>query len=461
MRLLKISVLFFVLFSLAFSPVYAQDDNPPVYIVQPGDTLTSIAFRFVISVDDLIKANNITDANALQPGDQLILPGLVGVHGTLTTRPVALGETLRDISRTFQVSSTGISRLNHLTSPSELYAGVNLILPVVDESKRLTGRASLAEGESLLEFAVAQNTDPWSLQSYNAFSSPWDALPGDTLYFPSSAPAVDSAIINPSIQSVLITPLPLVQGKTTEIKVNTRVPLDLSGSLLGQDLHFESLEENTYVALAGVNGLQNPGIYPIRLTGKGTDGISFDFEQMILVESGNYYRDPNLTVDPSTVDPKVTVPEQEQITQIAAQFNPKKYWDGLFSSPGYDPNWITSWYGNRRTYNEDPTETFHTGVDYGGGVGIPIKADAAGVVVFAGPLTVRGNATIIDHGWGIYSGFWHQSEIKVQVGDFVTPGQVIGLIGGTGRVTGAHLHWEIWVNGIQVDPLDWLKTVYP
>jgi len=74
---------------------------------------------------------------------------------------------------------------------------------------------------------------------------------------------------------------------------------------------------------------------------------------------------------------------------------------------------------------------------------------------------VRGNATIIDHGWGIYSGMWHQSKINVEVGQMIKAGDVIGLVGGTGRVTGAHLHWELWVNGIQVDPMDWLENIYP
>ncbi|HQX18297.1 MAG TPA: M23 family metallopeptidase, partial [Anaerolineales bacterium] len=60
-----------------------------------------------------------------------------------------------------------------------------------------------------------------------------------------------------------------------------------------------------------------------------------------------------------------------------------------------------------------------------------------------------------------YSGFWHQSELLVSVGDFVEQGQVIGLVGGTGRVTGAHLHWEVWVNGAQVNPLEWLNQIFP
>jgi murein DD-endopeptidase MepM/ murein hydrolase activator NlpD len=103
----------------------------------------------------------------------------------------------------------------------------------------------------------------------------------------------------------------------------------------------------------------------------------------------------------------------------------------------------------------------HTGIDFCGGEGLPIFAPAAGRVVFAAPLTVRGNATIIDHGWGVYSGFWHQSEIQVNVGDVVEQGQVIGLVGGTGRSTGPHQHWEVWVNGVQVDPLNWLNQAYP
>ena len=74
---------------------------------------------------------------------------------------------------------------------------------------------------------------------------------------------------------------------------------------------------------------------------------------------------------------------------------------------------------------------------------------------------MRGYATIIDHGWGVYSGFWHQSEIRVNVGDVVTPGQVIGLVGSTGRSTGPHLHWELWVGGVQVDPLQWVQESFP
>jgi murein DD-endopeptidase MepM/ murein hydrolase activator NlpD len=194
------------------------------------------------------------------------------------------------------------------------------------------------------------------------------------------------------------------------------------------------------------------------------DGSKQSFEQMVLVTSGNYYSE-ELYVPAETVDPTVTEPENQNILAITQPSTPVKFWNGIFTSPAVYPDQYTSRYGTRRTYYGTGTdltiEGFHTGLDFAGGEGLQIFAPAPGKVVFAAPLTVRGNATIIDHGWGIYSGFWHQSQIAVNVGDMVEQGQVIGLVGGTGRVTGAHLHWEVWVNGVQVNPLEWLNQAYP
>jgi murein DD-endopeptidase MepM/ murein hydrolase activator NlpD len=76
-------------------------------------------------------------------------------------------------------------------------------------------------------------------------------------------------------------------------------------------------------------------------------------------------------------------------------------------------------------------------------------------------LTVRGNATYIDHGWGVYTGYLHQSQLLVQAGDRVETGQLIGMVGNTGRATGPHLHWEVWVGGVPVQPLEWTSQSYP
>jgi murein DD-endopeptidase MepM/ murein hydrolase activator NlpD len=92
---------------------------------------------------------------------------------------------------------------------------------------------------------------------------------------------------------------------------------------------------------------------------------------------------------------------------------------------------------------------------------LALLVTGAGVVILAENLPVRGNATIIDHGWGVITGYWHQSEIYVAVGDVVAPGQTIGVVGSTGRSTGPHLHWEMWVGGVQVDPMQWVQQSFP
>jgi murein DD-endopeptidase MepM/ murein hydrolase activator NlpD len=136
-------------------------------------------------------------------------------------------------------------------------------------------------------------------------------------------------------------------------------------------------------------------------------------------------------------------------------------WDGPFQFPSPYTEAFPSRFGSRRNYNDTGYFYYHTGLDFYGGTGTQILAPAPGRVVFAGLLAVRGNTTFIDHGWGILTGYLHQSEIQVAEGDLVETGQVIGLVGATGRVTGAHLHWEIWVGGVPVDPLDWVANSYP
>jgi murein DD-endopeptidase MepM/ murein hydrolase activator NlpD len=169
------------------------------------------------------------------------------------------------------------------------------------------------------------------------------------------------------------------------------------------------------------------------------------------------------------VDPAITGPEDELWNSLPLAITPERYWDGVFALPSALPAqycldtgecW-SSRFGNRRSYNGGPYNAFHTGLDIIGQVGADIFAPAPGEVVFAGPLTVRGNATMIDHGWGIYTGYMHQSEIFVETGQRVETGDLIGLVGATGRVDGPHLHWEVWVNGVRVDPLDWLLSPYP
>ena len=111
-----------------------------------------------------------------------------------------------------------------------------------------------------------------------------------------------------------------------------------------------------------------------------------------------------------------------------------------------------------RSYNLGPYDRVHGGVDFAAPTGTDVRAVAAGLVVLALDLNVRGQSIVLDHGMGVYTGYWHLSEMYVEVGEFVTNGSVIGAMGNTGRSTGPHLHWQLWVNGTVVNPLQWLYS---
>ncbi len=461
-RLLFIFVLTLAV-SLMVQPAFAQESGP-VYIVQPGDTLSFIASRFNVTIAELVAANPALDPNLLAQGQRIVIPGLEGVSGVLETEIIPLGDSLRSLSRRTRVSDDLLRKLNRLISPSELYVGTSIIVPTQDQQEPLSTRISPSPGESLLELAVRQGSDPWTLASINKLGATWQALPGDILYSPTGTGEGNATGLPSAFLSAEIEPLPLIQGSTEVIRAEVQEGVSLAGQLVDMPLHFFPTDAGQ-VALQGINVLLEPGVYPLLIEATLPDGSRQSFGQMVLVNPGNYLSEEIPLNDPSTLDPAVTEPELQTIIALTTPATPTRYWNGIFASPAVDPTCFSSRYGTRRTYrvvNSDiELPGFHTGLDFCGGEGLQIFAPAPGRVVFAAPLTVRGNATVIDHGWGVYSGIWHQSQMFVNVGDMVEEGQVIGLVGGTGRVTGAHLHWEVWVNGVQVNPLDWLNQSYP
>ncbi len=455
-------------FIFTSKPVQAQDVSGPVYIVQPGDSLSSIASRFGVSLPELMSANGINDPNQLDAGQQLVIPGMEGITGILNTELINFGDSYRSLTRRTQVPQDLFKKLNHVVSPTEFYVGVSMIVPAQQGSHSLNTRVTPTAGESLLELAVKHNTDPWTLAHYNSLGGSWDGLPGDTLFAAGGDAGQNTSGLPSAFISAEIQHLPLKQGGTGAIIVRAIPNVTLAGILVDHQLHFFTAEDGTQIALQGVHALLEPGVYPLRLDATLPDGSKQSYEQFVLIISGNYPEDPLLAVIPALIDPAVTVPEDKQLVDITLPSTSTKYWKGDFISPAIayaESTYFTSRFGNRRVYLGQGTDLkinwWHTGLDFGGGTGLPITAPAAGKVVFAGPLTVRGDATVIDHGWGVYSGFWHQSQIQVQVGQIVEQNQVIGLVGGTGRATGPHLHWDLWVNGVQVDPLDWLTNTYP
>lgn len=465
------NLLLAILLLLPFQAVKAQDEHPiesPVYIVQPGDTLTDIAFRFGVSFTDIVQLNQITDPNLVSEGMELRIPGMEGVSGVLTTAVIPLGQNMRNLIRQYQMPENLLVSINRITSPIELFAGSNLIVLQSDRQNVLYPQGSLADGESLLAMAAGSKVNPWAFVLENDLASPSAALPGEMLFHTNQSGDQSVIALSTLVESITITPLPIIQGSTANIHIKTDQELTLSGTLNGYNLHFFPVEDG-YVALQGIHAMATPGPAEFELAVSNSSNQIFEVQQNVLLKSGNFAYSPSIPVDPATIDEANTKPEDEQVRQIVSAVTPKKMWEGPFIEPidvpaGYTmvPDCRTDSFGNRRSYNNGPYNSFHTGIDLSK-CGLPgeIYAPAAGTVVFSGPLIVRGNYTVIDHGWGIFTAYGHQSEVFVKTGDHVEAGQVIGMIGATGRVDGPHLHWEVWVNGVLVQPLDWIYQTYP
>ena len=463
-RLLFLSLA--IILSLAlYSPAIAQDggQDKPYYIVQEGDSLWQIAARFGITVEDLQKENNISDPGQVVTGARLIIPGLSGVNGQLDTISISYGETLRSVSRRYNVSEGMLALLNRLVNPAELYAGAPLIVPVTKNQGRPSAdRTSLTSGQSLLELAVLRGEDPWSLSVDNNLPGTWSALPADVLQVAGTSQESTPSALPDTIIKVEVDSLQMIQGATIVIKVYAPPGITMRGSLAERSLNFFP-QEYGYVALQGIHALMSPGLYPMTLEGELPNGEAFAFSQNVLVQDANFPYDPTLDVDPVTVDLAVTEPEKELWESLALPVTPEKMWNGPFASPvpaDFKECW-TSFFGNRRSYNGGAYDSFHSGLDFCGRVGTELYAVAPGKVVYTDMLIVRGGVVVIDHGWGVYTAYDHLSEILVQSGEMVQPGQLIGLGGDTGRTTGPHLHWEVWVGGVQVNPVDWLAKAYP
>ena len=101
---------------------------------------------------------------------------------------------------------------------------------------------------------------------------------------------------------------------------------------------------------------------------------------------------------------------------------------------------------------------YHSGQDFAGAYGSPIYVTAPGVVSFTGARSGYGNTIEVDHGHGFKTRYAHLSAISVRVGQHVAVGQRIGAMGSTGRSTGTHLHYEVWVDGRAQNPLRFVKA---
>jgi murein DD-endopeptidase MepM/ murein hydrolase activator NlpD len=130
-----------------------------------------------------------------------------------------------------------------------------------------------------------------------------------------------------------------------------------------------------------------------------------------------------------------------------------RLWSPPFALPV--PGEISGPFGVRRVFNGKP-KSYHNGVDIAAARGTPVTVSASGRVALVGDYFYTGNTVLVDHGLGLYTAYFHMDSATVVEGERVEAGTVLGLVGSTGRSTGPHLHWGVYLSGVRVDPLSLL-----
>jgi murein DD-endopeptidase MepM/ murein hydrolase activator NlpD len=387
----------------------AQTEGAQSYTVAPGDTLFEIAQQFGISLDDLVAFNGITDPNLLEVGQLLLIPGPNLAEVPAPTPDLAvvragIGDTVAGLAAEYGESPEALSALNNIAPTARLFPGQPLLLP----------RTAVAAAP--LRFG-----------------------------------AIQAAAI----------PAQVTQGKTESVVIESNRPLALSGSWNGLPITFLPWPDNPQrqFAYLPAPALIAPGAYWLTVAYTATNGLLLNRSWAVPINAGAF-ETQDIILPPeanNTLDPAVVQPEEEKIAAIWQPRSPQLLWESVFARPVTLEYTTTSPFGTRRSYNSGPVNSYHAGQDFGAPTGVTVTAPGDGIVVLAEPLAVRGNAVILDHGAGVYTGYWHFSELKVAVGDRVRTGDIIGLVGTTGRSTGAHLHWEMRIYGVAVDPMQFLS----
>jgi murein DD-endopeptidase MepM/ murein hydrolase activator NlpD len=220
---------------------------------------------------------------------------------------------------------------------------------------------------------------------------------------------------------------------------------------LGRTVTLFPQADGPALGLMPVPTLQEPGKYQLEFLDRS--GAVLHATE-ITVEDGDYRRE-NIVIAPAISALKPSPGEQATVGKFRETVSSERYWKEPFDAPL--PGCVTSPFGSSRWHNGKPTGDFHAGVDQRGAAGSPIHPITPGVVKIVQKWNLRGGTVAIDHGQGVETIYLHMSSFQAKVGQRVGTSDVIGYVGSTGRSTGPHLHWTLYVNTVPVNPGQWIK----
>ena len=260
------------------------------------------------------------------------------------------------------------------------------------------------------------------------------------------------------------TPTSVQEGSAIAFRVlqprGGRQPVGIAGTFAGSRVRF-GLIGSTWLGLAAVP-IGTSGDQQLELRFEFADGSTYTQTTGVSAASRAWDRTalrvaPRYSSPPPEVQARIA-DDRRRIRAVLDHASAEWLIEGPFEPPR--PVDVTAEYGQERVFN-DELQSRHTGLDLRGNVGDPVRAAGRGRVVLADDLYFSGNGVFVDHGLGVYTGYFHLSEIVVTEGQMVERGQLVGRVGATGRVTGPHLHWSLWVDGTGQDAGSLLEMNIP
>jgi murein DD-endopeptidase MepM/ murein hydrolase activator NlpD len=209
-----------------------------------------------------------------------------------------------------------------------------------------------------------------------------------------------------------------------------------------------------YYSLIPVSYYQKPATYPLKVVYKNSKEVA-----NIKVKWGKYKKEKIKVSKKFASFNKAILKrikrEYKEAMAIYRRFDDRVLFSGKFNLP---LSFVTSPYGIARVFN-NKLKSYHSGIDFRAKLNTKIKAVNSGEVVLAKSRYFAGNSVVIYHGRGVYSCYYHLNRILVKRGDFVKKGEVIGLSGKSGRVSGPHLHFSMYLFGVAVNPTLLIKAL--
>jgi murein DD-endopeptidase MepM/ murein hydrolase activator NlpD len=240
-----------------------------------------------------------------------------------------------------------------------------------------------------------------------------------------------------------------VQDETAELKRQVALYNKQIEDLIERVAELDELEFKVRDLISLQSG--NVPLKPIAVGGKEVDVLR-EFSTAAALNEKEFFSSLDTTLTALSYE----VEKREfTLSDLAAKLEEKRL--VLLYTPTIKPvnGWLSSQFGFRISPFTG-RQTFHEGIDIAARFGADVHSSAKGVVVFAGPRAGYGQMVAIDHGYGYMTRYGHNSTVTVKVGDKVDKGAVIAKIGSSGRTTGPHLHYEVLVNGIPVNPLKFI-----